>query len=262
MSFRKSLKRWLYGSCPGFVGSFPYFGVEVFFPPRSESFYAACEQGIYEADIARLLQKLARPGTHVFDVGANIGLMAIPVLKNCPDCHVVSFEPSPSSLPYLRRTVSGSGCADRWRLVEKALSDREGELDFAVGRPQDSLYEGFRSSARLAGAQMVKVPVGTLDEEWKRLGRPDVSLIKMDVEGAEGLVLDGGLELIDTCRPHVVLEWHADYLKAFGRAPEDLLRFAGRCGYGIFSIPHGVPVADARSLGVQMLNCSNYLICP
>lgn len=262
MSFRKSFKRWLYGSCPGFAGSFPYFGAEVFFPPRSESFYAACKQGIYEADIVSLLQKLARPGTHVFDVGANIGLMALPVLQNCRDCSVVSFEPSPSSLPYLRRTVSGSGYADRWRLVEKALSDREGELDFAVGRPQDSLYEGFRSSGRLTRAQMVRVPVSTLDEEWKRLGRPEVSVIKMDVEGAEGLVLDGSLELIDTCRPHVVLEWHADYLKAFGREPEDLFRITESCGYGIFSIPHGVLVTDTRSLRVQMLTCSNYLICP
>lgn len=262
MTLRKSLKRWLYGSCPGFAGSFPYFGVEVFFPPRSESFYAACEQGIYEADIARLLQKLARPSTHVFDVGANIGLMAIPVLQNCQDCSVVSFEPSPSSLPYLRRTVSGSGYADRWRLVEKALSDREGELDFAVCRPQDSLYEGFRSSGRLTGAQMVKVPVGTLDEEWKRLGRPDVSVIKVDVEGAESLVLQGGVELIHTCRPHLVVEWYADHLQAFSVPADDLLRIAQRHGYGIYSIPHIVPVSDARSLSAQMLMCWNFLLSP
>lgn len=262
MSFRKTFKRWLYGSCPGFAGSFPYFGVEVFFPPKSNSFYAACEQGIYEADIVRLLQKLARPGTHVFDVGGNIGLMAIPVLQHCPDCSVVSFEPSPNSLPYLRRTISGSGCGDRWCLVEKALSDRPGELDFSIGRPEDSLYEGFRSSGRLAGAHMVKVPVSTLDEEWKRLGRPEVSVVKIDVEGAEGLVLDGGLELIDACRPHVILEWYADYLEAFGAEPQDLLRMAGRGKYGIFSIPQGVPVADLRTLGVQTLTCSNFLLAP
>jgi FkbM family methyltransferase len=262
MSFRKRFKRWLYGSCPGFAGSFPYCGVEVFFPPGSNSFYAACEQGIYEADIARLLQRLARPGTHMFDVGGNIGLMAIPVLQHCPGCTVVSFEPSPSSLPYLRCTILGSGCADRWSLVERALADRAGELDFIVGAPEDSLYEGFRSSGRLADERVLKVPVSTLDEEWKRLGRPEVSVVKIDVEGAEGLVFEGGHELLDACRPHVILEWHAGYLRAFGRETEDLLGMAERHGYGIFTIPHGVPVADARALGVQTLTCSNFLLSP
>jgi FkbM family methyltransferase len=262
MSFRKRFKQWLYGSCPGFAGSFPYFGFQVYFPPGSKSFVAACQQGIFEAEIVRVLQMLTQPRTHVLDVGGNIGLMAIPVLHHCPTCKVVSFEPSPSSLPYLRRTVSESGCADRWFVVEKALSNHAGEFDFAVGHPQDALYEGFKSAGRIAGPRMVKVPVSTLDLEWKRLGCPQVSVIKIDAEGAEALVLDGGAEVLDTCRPHVIVEWYADYLQAFDTRPEELLRAAQRCGYGIYSIPSGVHICDARTLGVQMLNCSNFLLVP
>jgi FkbM family methyltransferase len=262
MSFRKTFKRWLYGYCPGFSGRFPYFGIDVFFPPQSKSFFAACEQGIYEADVLMFLQKLARRGTYIFDVGANIGLMAIPVLKNCPDCTVISFEPSPSSLPYLRRTVFGSGFADRWIVVEKALADREGELDFTVGRPQDSLYEGFRSSGRLPDSRMVKVLVSTLNVEWARLGRPDVSIIKIDVEGAESLVLEGAADLLNTCRPYLVVEWYADHLKSFGVLAEELLNLAQRHKYRLHSIPNGVPVDDVPTLRAQMLVCWNFLLSP
>src|ERR1041384_3306601 len=118
--FRKIIKKFLYGRCPGFAGSFPYFGVKVFFPPRSLSFYAACEQGIFEHANVRVLEHFVRPDTVVFDVGANIGLMAIPLLQHCSSCKVISFEPSPNVLGSLRKTVQGSPFGDRWRLIEKA----------------------------------------------------------------------------------------------------------------------------------------------
>src|SRR5207302_6765911 len=101
----KALKRWLYGSCPGFAGSFPYFGTNVYFPKGSLCFRAACEQGIFEAENVRLLQGICRPGSHMFDVGANLGLMALPVLRHVAGCKVVSFEPSPNTLPWLERTI-------------------------------------------------------------------------------------------------------------------------------------------------------------
>ena len=44
MTLRKILKRWLYGSCPGFAGAFPYYGVKIHFPKGSVTFCAACEQ--------------------------------------------------------------------------------------------------------------------------------------------------------------------------------------------------------------------------
>ena len=102
MNPRQHLKYWLYGRCPGFAGSFPYFGTKVYFPKGSLSFRSACKQGIFEADNVRILQALARPDAVLFDVGANIGLMAVPVLRHEPGCRVVSFEPSANVLSFLQ----------------------------------------------------------------------------------------------------------------------------------------------------------------
>lgn len=260
MHARKFIKYWLYNSFPGFSGRFPYFGTQVHFPKDALVFRAVCEQGIFEADIVQRMVKLAQPGTTVFDVGANLGLMSVPVLEKCPTCRVVSFEPSPNSLPFLERTRSGSRHGDRWTIVAAAVAERSGELEFTVGSPHDALYEGFRSGDRIAGGRTITVPVTTLDAEWQKLGRPAVSLIKVDVEGAEAGVLLGARELLADCHPAILVEWYEPYLERFGTAADELLRLTAPFNYRIFTIPAGVPVDDHRALAAQMIDCQNFLL--
>jgi FkbM family methyltransferase len=260
MNVRRTLKYWLYNYCPGVAGRFPYYGTRVHFPPGAMLFGAICQQGSFEPEIIDRLVRLARPHATVVDVGANIGLMAIPVLSSRPTCRVVSFEPSPSSLPFLQRTARESTYRDRWVVIGKGLSHRCGEMDFVVGRPEDGPYEGFKSEDRIAGARVVKVPVSTLDEEWHQLCEPDVSVVKIDVEGAEGFVLQGGMELFSACHPVVIIEWHEPYLQRFGTSADQLLSFARNSGYRIYTVPGGVPVDEEQTLHVQMMSCSNFLL--
>ena len=260
MSLRRLAKYWLYSSVPGFAGRFPYYGTTVHFPPRAPIFRVICRDGRFEPEIIDRLVQLARPDTTVFDVGANLGLMAIPVLHSCGSCRVVSFEPSPNSLAFLRQTINGASFADRWVLIEKALSEEPGELEFTVGTPEDSLFEGFKSGDRITAARTIPVTVSTLDDEWRALGRPRVSAVKIDVEGAEHQVLDGGRELLAEQRPAILLEWHEAYLKRFGTAAATLLDVAETYSYQIFTVPHGVPVADPGALRVQMMSCQNFLL--
>jgi FkbM family methyltransferase len=260
--FRSLAKKAIYGYLPGTSGSFPYFGSKVFFPPGAGSFDIICKQGIFEPDVVNVLTKLVEPNTMFFDVGANVGLMALPVLQACSTCRVTSFEPSPNSLPFLRQTVETSVHRTRWSVVAKALSDQEGQMKFFLGEAKDSLFDGLGNNRQIQHQRSVTVPVGTLDKEWQALGEPEVSLIKIDVEGAEGLVLDGGLELLKTQTPSLVVEWYEDYLRPLGTCPERLLVMAQDFGYRAFSIPSGVPIDEASALKVQMMICSNFLLLP
>ena len=261
MTLRRRAKYWLYNSVPGFAGRFPYYGSSVHFPPGAPIFRVICEQGGFEPEIVERLVKLARPGTTVFDVGANLGLMAIPVLRACESCRVVSFEPSPNSLRFLRQTKRDSTFGDRWQVIEKALAGAAGELDFVVGRPADALFEGFKSH-HIPNAKTIKVPVSTLDDEWRAMGAPAVSAVKIDVEGAEDQVLDGASAMLSAERPALVLEWHDSYLQRFDTPPGRLLAIASSYGYQIFTVPHGIEVRDAAALLVQMMACQNFLLLP
>lgn len=260
MRLRARTKYCIYTFLPGFAGQFPYYGTRVHFRPGSPIFRVVCESGIYEPHVVNALIPLVRPGTTVFDVGANIGLMAIPVLHSCATCRVVSFEPSPNSVPYLRRTVNGSAYRDRWMVVEKGVSRQPGMSEFAIGGPKDALFEGFKSQDRLSRPRAIVVEVSSLDAEWHQLGCPEVSVIKIDVEGAEGLVLEGAYELIKSCHPSLVLEWYEPYLQTYRTPVNRLLSVASELGYKVFALPGGVPIDDARSFLLQRTMCSNFVL--
>lgn len=260
MTLRKQLKKWLYGSCPGFAGSFPYFGTKVHFPPRSWSFYAACEQGIFERDNVRVLQSLIRAGTTMFDVGANIGLMAVPVLRHCVGCQVVSFEPSGNVLPSLRKTVAGSPFGSRWQLIEMAVSAKEGTSEFTVSTQAESLFDGFRNTRRASASATITVQVTTLDAIWRALGQPAVSMIKCDVEGADLDVLEGARDCLAVTQAAILVEWNATNLAAYERPPAALLEFARRTGYRVFAVPGFAEISDPTALRLHMLETESFFL--
>jgi FkbM family methyltransferase len=172
MNLKRSLKRWLYGSCPGLKGVFPYFGERIHFPPGSLIFELAMLEGIFEHENLRLLQSALRPDTWAFDIGANIGLMSAPLLDTEPTLHVVSVEASPRTAEHLARTIAGSARRDRWQLVAKALGVSEGEIEFFAATGTDGVFDGLRDTGRTRGSAKVKVPLTTLDTLWRANGRP------------------------------------------------------------------------------------------
>src|SRR5262249_56487266 len=114
-----TLRQWIKYHVYNWIGSFPYFGVRVHFPRHSAAFRAACEQGIFESENVRMLQTICRPDSYMFDVGAHLGLMAIPILAAISNSRIVSFEPSPNSAPWLKQTIATAGFGDRWTLIDK-----------------------------------------------------------------------------------------------------------------------------------------------
>ena len=262
MTIRKRIKKWVYGYCPGFAGAFPYFGTKIYFPKGSWSFYAACEQGIFEADNVRILQSLARPGEMSFDVGANIGLMAAPVLRHEPNCRVVSFEPSLNVLPYIQRTIAENPHGNRWTLIPKAVGAKSGRVSFSLSEQANSLFDGIRPTQRVASIRQVEVDLTTLDETWNELGKPRVSHIKIDVEGAELDVLTGAQECLRSERPFVLIEWNAQNLAAYGCPVSKILQFAGESKFRVLSLPRLVEVQTVSELRLHMLFTENFLLCP
>jgi hypothetical protein len=77
-------------------------------------------------DIARLSERWGFPINRVFDVGANIGQTALPVLAHFPNAEVYSFEPHPDTFKRLAEALKGRGRAQAFNI---ALSDKSGEAE-------------------------------------------------------------------------------------------------------------------------------------
>jgi FkbM family methyltransferase len=260
MTTRQRLKKFVYEYCPGFAGAFPYFGTQVYFPRGSHLFHEVCLQRVFEEENLKIIGELLRPGSVYFDVGANIGLMAVPILLKRPDCKVISFEPSPSVLPHLRRTAEKSNYGDRWTILAKAAGDHAGEENFVLSGEQNSAYDGLKHTARVPTAGVSKVEITTIDLEWERVGKPSVSVLKIDVEGAEMSVLEGATKCIKACRPSVLMEWNACNLRAYDCDPAKLYGFATDAGYRLLSLPSLTPIGGTAELLLHMLKTENFLL--
>ena len=261
--FRKEIKRWLYESCPGVRGAFPYFGTSVYFPKGNCLFHECCRDGIFESTTLRMIHQLIKPDTSYLDVGANIGLMAVPLLRMIEGLQVISFEPSPNVLPYLEKTWAMASFRNRWRIVASAVGDSVGHTSFQLTSTATSAFEGFRSTGRVSVGSETVVPTTTLDFEWNAMAKPPISVIKIDVEGAELLVLHGARECIAANKPAIFVEWNLTNLNAYQCRPGALLEFANEVCYEVYSIPELSHVSNEQQLRLlSATGAENFVMLP
>lgn len=147
----------------------------------------------------------------VFDVGANTGFYSLVAAAAAPDIRVHGFEPVPDIADIARENFSLNWpTSRRIDLHQVAVSDRAGTMQLHIPAPQaDGTIEtsaSLDSSFKDAHHRSIDVEVVTLDMAWQRAGMPATSLVKIDVEGAEHLVLAGAAEMIGACRPIVAVE--------------------------------------------------------
>jgi FkbM family methyltransferase len=163
-----------------------------------------------------LLRALARPGDVVYDVGANIGLYTR-LLSTLGVGEVVAFEPVAANRALYRRNVALGRIAESVRCLAIALSDRDEEAEFQLDDMQstsgtlDRVTGGAPSEGRRnlgLAPRTERVACRRLDSLVSGGEIPPPDLMKLDVEGAEALVLRGGLEVLRRHRPRLLVELH------------------------------------------------------
>ena len=134
-----------------------------------------------------------RKGDVVFDIGACNGLYTLP---SCAlGAFVYSVEPNEPSCEIIEKLLALNEFTDRCRVIRAAFSNREGDHPADLRACIQPFFLG-------------EPVVTTLDNAVSSLGVSAVNWIKIDVEGGELLVIEGGLETIKKHRPNIVIEDH------------------------------------------------------
>ncbi|MCD6049045.1 MAG: noeI [Verrucomicrobia bacterium] len=263
MKLRYAIKRLLY-SPPGKQDCvFPYFGTPVNFPTGAHVVLRAFEEGIFQEALVQRICHLMKAGAWYFDIGANLGLMSLPILHFVPGSQVVAFEPSPNALPYLQRTRQEAVLyQDRWQVVGKALGADVGTADFFTAGGENSAFDGLKDTGRLGVKKTVQVEASTLDAEWTALGKPPVAVIKMDVEGGELAVLQGAVICLATCRPVIFCEWNATNVAAYQCAEDQLFRWAQTARYLLCNLSTMLPILTPEHLRLVMRDTEEFVLLP
>ncbi|MGF7234723.1 MAG: FkbM family methyltransferase [Frankia sp.] len=157
--------------------------------------------------LVRLAGEVVKPGDVVWDVGANLGLFSFCAASRAGRSGaVVALEPDVWLVRLLRRSARGRVTGAPVEVVPVALSDRVGISRFHIARRSraTSHIEGFGTDQAGGTRAVHSVPTTTLDHLLDDLPTPNV--VKIDVEGAEALVLAGARRMLRSARPTVICE--------------------------------------------------------
>jgi len=179
------------------------------------------------ARIQEALRRILTPRSSCIDVGCHYGSMLSCFCRLAPQGHHLAFEAIPAKMRFLERKFPDVD------LREKALCDRSGKVRFHVNKTQS----GFSGLCRHGDGEFDEIEVeGTrLDDELPRDRRFD--FLKIDVEGAELLVLRGAMKLLHRDHPIILFECGPSGPAAFGYTPGELFDFlTSACHYAIFLV--------------------------
>ena len=190
----------------------------------------------YEKSTCILLEKsLSKTKTPSFiDVGANIGLISLYMLKKVPDTKIYAFEPSPHQYGLFNKTIKENDLSDKIKLYDLALSDKEGHVPFFAhdtGCPAD----GFKDTGRGGSGRSIQVNTTKIDSWWKEQGNPKIDLIKVDTEGSELMVFKGAREMLQECNPDIFFEMQDINYKFYEYSYKDILTFLKDLGYSVYT---------------------------
>lgn len=198
-------------------------------------------RGRYEEDGIRFVRSVLSPGDTAIDAGAHIGFFAMHMAARVgPEGKVHAFEPLDSNAELLERSIAENGFTDRLVFRRAAVGPVSGAATLTF--PEETLNSGGAyllrdGTAPLAGNQKRQVQMVALDDI--ALTRP-VRLIKMDVEGAEPLVVRGAAHLLQDDRPLILSELHPTQLeRASGATADEFLAQMHALGYATHLLDNG-----------------------
>ena len=207
---------------------------------------------LLEAGDIRALAGLIKPGTIVIDVGANIGFFTR-FFAGCVsgDGKVLAIEPERTNFSRLNEMVKKHGLNGKVETFEAVAASKSGTLKLKINplHPAD-----HKISEEGIPVKAISLDGVLADRNW-----PPVSLIKIDVQGAEVMVLQGAEETLKRFGPALYLEVDDDSLRRMNTNAEALFLMVEQCGYGIHRIINRrVSLPMERQEAVGLCQGGNY----
>ncbi len=164
------------------------------------------------------------------DVGCNRGQVLREAVRVAPRARHIAFEPIPALASEIARELPSVDCR------RKALAESSGTVEFCHFTQLDG-WSGLRRNPDISDErgrpELIPVEVSTLDAELEGV---TPTVIKIDVEGAELGVLEGGRAVLADARPLLIFEHVPATAALYGDEPDAVWNLLAELGYDVFSV--------------------------
>lgn len=230
----------------------------------SEDTLKLADSGIFDPLETELFNAEIKKNDVVLDIGANIGYYTLIAAKLVGENGVVfAFEPEPTNFALLKRNVEINGYKNVI-LVQKAVSNKTGKVKLYLSERNLGDHRIYNSQD---GRQSIEIEAIRLDDYFKDYNGK-IDFIKMDVQGSEGGVFQGGSRVLKKNKDvKVVTEFWPVGLKRFGIDAEEYLKLIIEHGFQIYEINEPKqrmePINISKLLGTYTPEKENYtnLLC-
>lgn len=215
---------------------------------------------------------LINEGDVVFDIGANVGVVSLQLLRDNPHIgKIYAFEPLPSTFAQLSHNLELNGRSRKIVAFNLGLSNKRGSFDFylpgtseaaSLQPNRDDYYIQESVDGILTGREkieIIKCEVTTLDEFVREQGIDRVDILKIDTEGNEKAILQGGGMVLEKWHPIVYSELLRKHAARFGYHPNEVLAFLRRLGYQCFVL-HGEELSPFAEMSDETVETNFFFL--
>jgi len=190
--------------------------------------YVLLEQEQWYEPELQFVRDYLKPGMSVVDVGAGFGVYALPMAKKVgPGGKVYAFEAGSLARRHLEMSKLENGF-EQLEVIGRAVSETPGKAVLKHGKtPEESTI--------VADGQGDEVSLVTLDAWWEFEGRPEVGLLKIDVNGEETAALKGAQQLVKEEKPLLLIALS-------GQNSRDFAEVAAGFGYILYEYVPGANI--------------------
>lgn len=227
----------------------------------SFSEYWSFHNGITKAEKGFIIKSLPSNSEKkvAIDIEANIGLFTA-YLTTFPSTSVHSFEPVPQTFSRLEKNMENNGLKDKAVLNLLAVGDNQGSIKFAICNDSPATNKISISESD----HDIEVIVTTLDKYCEENHIDYVDFLKIDVEGMETQVLQGGRNMLNEKKiKSILIEVCPPNLNATGNSIEDLYESIINIGYAPYRLSSTYTIANKLTLeDLQEIVLENVALFP
>lgn len=177
--------------------------------------------GVFEPFQTEIVKKEIKKGDTVLDIGANIGYYTLLFAKLVGEGgKVYAFEPDPINFGLLKKNVELNGYQNVV-LIQRAVSNKAGKIKLYLCENNSGMHRIYKSKFC---RRFIEIESIILDEYFKGFDKK-INFIKLDIEGAEAVAMEGMSRLLQANKDiKVITEFAPVSIKEFGAEPERYLK--------------------------------------